>query len=80
MIALTGMFFQDRPACSTWGNWALPTASLLRAFETELVVQDTASSFDPAGFYVEGKENFKHQRQTEVKHGCLSMRAVMGFI
>ena len=39
MMAIIGMFFQDGLTGSAWGDWALYTASPLRAFESELGVQ-----------------------------------------
>ena len=40
MMAIIGMFFQDGLTGSAWGDWALYTGSPLRAFESELGVQD----------------------------------------
>ena len=37
--------------------------------------------WDPAGFTADGSvENFKRRRQTELKHGRISMLATMGYI
>ena len=37
--------------------------------------------WDPAGFTADGSvENFKRRRQTELKHGRISMLATMGFL
>merc|ERR1712174_103676 len=75
MMAIIGMFFQDGLTGSAWGDWALYTASPLRAFENELGVQD------PAGFWADGNvENFQRRRQTELKHGRVAMLATMGYI
>ena len=74
-------FFQDGLTGSAWGDWANYTASPLRAFENELGVQDPVGFFDPAGFTADGSvENFKRRRQTELKHGRISMLATMGYI
>ena len=63
------------------GRWANYTASPLRAFENELGVQDPVGFWDPAGFTADGSvENFKRRRQTELKHGRISMLATMGYI
>eukprot|EP00975_Prorocentrum_lima_P071700 12939202-Prorocentrum_lima.AAC.1 len=35
-MAILGMFAQEGPIGSAWGDWAQFTASLLRAFEYEL--------------------------------------------
>merc|ERR1712039_431789 len=81
MMAIIGMFFQDGLTGSAWGDWALYTASPLRAFENELGVQDPVGFWDPAGFATDGNmENFARRRQTELKHGRVSMLATMGYI
>merc|ERR1712203_1236199 len=81
MMAIIGMFFQDGLTGSAWGDWALYTASPLRAFENELGVQDPVGFWDPAGFAADGNmENFQRRRQTELKHGRISMLATMGYI
>merc|ERR1712084_211573 len=74
-------FFQDGLTGSAWGDWALYTGSPLRAFESELGVQDPVGFWDPAGFTADGStENFARRRQTELKHGRVSMLATMGYI
>jgi len=81
MMAIIGMFFQDGLTGSAWGDWSLYTASPLRAFENELGVQDPVGFWDPAGFTADGNvENFRRRRQTETKHGRVSMLATMGYI
>merc|ERR1712226_1077538 len=81
MMAIIGMFFQDGLTGSAWGDWSLYTASPLRAFENELGVQDPVGFWDPAGFAADGNmENFQRRRQTELKHGRISMLATMGYI
>merc|ERR1712087_411492 len=80
-MAIIGMFFQDGLTGSAWGDWSLYTASPLRAFENELGVQDPVGLWDPAGFTADGSvENFARRRQTELKHGRVSMLATMGYI
>ena len=74
-------FRQDGLTGSAWGDWANYTASPLRAFENELGVQAPTGFWDPAGFTADGSvENFKRRRQTELKHGRISMLATMGYI
>merc|ERR1712224_672464 len=81
MVAILGMFFQDGLTGSAWGDWALYTASPLRAFESELGVQAPVGFWDPAGFCEDGDAaNFARRRQTELKHGRISMLATMGYI
>jgi len=81
MMAIIGMFFQDGLTGSAWGDWALYTASPLRAFENELGVQAPLGFWDPIGYTADGNaENFKRRRQTELKHGRISMLATMGYI
>merc|ERR1711939_1174096 len=81
MVAIIGMFFQDGLTGSAWGDWATYTGSPLRAFESELGVQEPVGFWDPAGFTADGStENFARRRQTELKHGRISMLATMGYI
>merc|ERR1719188_2720318 len=81
MVAIIGMFFQDGLTGSAWGSWELYTDSPLRAFQDELGVQDPVGFWDPAGFASDGNaENFARRRQTELKHGRVSMLATMGYI
>ncbi|CAE8626494.1 unnamed protein product, partial [Polarella glacialis] len=52
-----------------------------RAFESEFGVQAPVGFWDPAGFTADGSvENFNRRRQTEIKHGRISMLATMGYI
>ena len=75
------IFWQDGLTGSAWGDWANYTASPLRAFENELGVQAPTGFWDPAGFTADGSvENFQRRRQTELKHGRISMLATMGYI
>merc|ERR1711988_477940 len=81
MMAIIGMFYQDGLTGSAWGDWELYTGSPLRAFENEMGVQDPVGFWDPAGFTSDGSvENFARRRQTEIKHGRVSMLATMGYI
>ncbi|CAK0879636.1 unnamed protein product [Prorocentrum cordatum] len=81
MMAIIGMFFQDGLTGSAWGDWALYTASPLRAFESELGVQAPVGFWDPVGFTKDGDAAaFKRRRETEIKHGRISMLATMGYI
>ena len=44
-------------------------------------MQAPTGFWDPAGFTADGSvENFKRRRQTELKHGRISMLATMGYI
>ena len=68
------MFEKQNTHSEAWGDWALYTASPLRAFENELGVQAPVGFWDPAGFTADGNsENFARRRQTELKHGRISM-------
>merc|ERR1711933_478116 len=81
MVAIIGMFFQDGLTGGAWGDWALYTASPLRAFEGELGVQAPVGFWDPAGFCSDGDADvFKRRRTTELKHGRVSMIACLGYI
>merc|ERR1712157_370100 len=81
MMAIMGMFFQDGLTGSAWGDWASYTDSPLRAFENELGVQAPLGFWDPLGYTKDGNvENFQRRRQTELKHGRISMLATMGYM
>merc|ERR1711904_235064 len=81
MVAIIGMFFQDGLTGSAWGDWALYTDSPLRAFESELGVQAPVGYWDPAGLSKDGDvPTFKRFRETEIKHGRVSMIACIGYI
>merc|ERR1719414_1784634 len=81
MMAIIGMFFQDGLTGSAWGDWALYTASPLRAFESEMGVQAPVGFWDPAGLCKDGDADaFKRRRVTEIKHGRVSMFACLGYI
>merc|ERR1712186_307457 len=81
MVAIIGMFFQDGLTGSAWGDWAVYTASPLRAFESELGVQEPVGFWDPAGFTSNGDvTSFRRRRTVELKHGRISMLATMGYI
>jgi len=54
---------------------------VMRAFENELGVQAPVGFWDPVGFTADGDvEAFQRRRQTEIKHGRISMLATMGYI
>ena len=75
------MFFQDGLVGNAWGDWALCTDSPLRAFESELGVQDPVGFWDPLGFTKDGDvSSFKCRRTVELKHGRVSMLATIGYI
>eukprot|EP00438_Fugacium_kawagutii_P030864 Skav215438 [mRNA] locus=scaffold745:298483:311347:- [translate_table: standard] len=81
-LAMTGAAVA---ALSTAGRKVLgnvkPHMVTMMAFENELGVQAPVGFWDPAGFTADGSvENFKRRRQTELKHGRISMLATMGYI
>merc|ERR1712156_603327 len=81
MVAIIGMFFQDGLTGSAWGDWSVYTASPLRAFESELGVQDPVGFWDPLGLATDGNvQTFNRRRTIECKHGRVSMLACMGYI
>merc|ERR1719189_1054769 len=81
MMAIIGMFFQDGLTGSAWGDWASYTDSPLRAFESELGVQEPVGFWDPLGLSADGDSaTFLRRRETEIKHGRISMLATMGYI
>ena len=72
---------QDGLTGSAFGDFAIKQGSAWLAFENELGVQAPVGFWDPAGFTADGSvENFKRRRQTELKHGRISMLATMGYI
>jgi len=93
MVAIIGMFFQDGLTGSAWGDWALYTASPLRAAAAEdappppppfdpakeIGAMDPLGYFDPAGFSKVGdKEGFRNLRVAELKHARVAMMAALG--
>ena len=64
------------------GGEALVRFSCTRAFALSRAIALTRPDFwDPAGLSSDGSvENFKRRRQTELKHGRISMLATMGYI
>merc|ERR1719305_1503102 len=81
MMAIIGMFFQDGLTGSAWGDWSVYTAAPLRAFESELGVQDPVGFWDPLGLSTDGNlQTFNRRRAIEFKHGRISMLACMGYI
>merc|ERR1712139_584833 len=81
MVAIIGMFFQDGLTGAAWGDWSLYTASPLRAFESELGVQEPVGFWDPLGFTADGDvASFKRRRSVEIKHGRICMLATMGYM
>merc|ERR1712187_897357 len=66
---------------SPWGDWSLYADSPLRAFESELGVQAPVGYWDPLGLSKDGDmETFRRRRETEIKHGRVSMIATIGYI
>mmetsp|Transcript_62137 Transcript_62137/g.138732 ORF Transcript_62137/g.138732 Transcript_62137/m.138732 type:complete len:458 (-) Transcript_62137:218-1591(-) len=93
MMAIIGMFFQDGLTGSAWGDWALYTASPLRAeaeeapkpppFDpaTQVGAMAPLGFFDPAGFSKVGdKDGFQSLRAAEIKHGRVAMMAALGAV
>jgi len=83
MMAIIGMFYQDGLTGSAWGDWDLYTGSPLRggAFENELGVQSPFGYWDPLGLAADGDvERFRRRRETEIKHGRISMLATLGYM
>merc|ERR1719249_640985 len=81
MMAIIGMFFQDGLTGSAWGDWSNYTDSPLRAFENELGVQAPVGFWDPVGYTRDGNADvFRRRRESEIKHGRISMFACIGYI
>jgi Chlorophyll A-B binding protein len=57
------------------------TTSLSMAFESELGAQDPLGFWDPLGLVADGdQEKFDRLRYVEIKHGRISMLAVVGYL
>jgi len=81
MMAIIGMFYQDGLTGSAWGDWANYADSPMRAFESELGVQAPVGFWDPLGLAADGDvDTFNRRRESEIKHGRISMLATMGYI
>merc|ERR1711897_124427 len=82
MFAIMGMFFQDGLTGSAWGDWSnYFDVDALKAFENELGVQAPVGFWDPLGLAKDGDvDTFKRRRESELKHGRISMLATMGYI
>merc|ERR1711904_650964 len=81
MMAIIGKIFQDGLTGAAWGDWSLYTASPLRAFESELGVQEPVGFWDPLGFSTDGDAAaFKRRRAAEIKHGRICMYATVGYM
>jgi len=81
MMAIIGMFYQDGLTGSAWGDWELYTDSPLRAFENELGVQEPVGFWDPLRYTLDGDVTaFRRRRESEIKHGRISMIACIGYI
>jgi len=88
MMAIIGMFYQDGLTGSAWGDWSLYTDSPLRAFNPAREAGVSAplgepgiSYWDPAGFCDDVDEDkFRFYRTAELKHGRVSMLALIGLI
>merc|ERR1719229_961202 len=77
MVAIMGMLFQNGTVGSTGPEMWLPGA----AFEGELGVQAPFGFWDPLGYCASGDtEEFRRRRETELKHGRVSMIATIGYI
>merc|ERR1712190_86514 len=80
MTAIIMLFFQDGLTGSAWGDGPVVNY-IVRAFENELGVQAPVGFWDPVGFTLDRSvENFQRRRQTELKHGRVSMLACMGYM
>jgi len=57
------------------------SSSALKAFEDELGAQPPIGFFDPLGLVADGdQEKFERLRYVEIKHGRISMLAVVGYL
>ena len=72
LIAAAAAFAPAKQAAKT---------TTLKAFEDELGAQPPLGFFDPLGLVADGnQENFDRLRYVEIKHGRISMLAVVGYL
>ena len=72
LIASAAAFAPAKQAAST---------TSLASFENELGAQDPLGFFDPLGMVADGdQEKFDRLRYVEIKHGRISMLAVVGYL
>jgi hypothetical protein len=72
LIASAAAFAPAQQAAST---------TSLKSFENELGAQDPLGFFDPLGMVADGdQEKFDRLRYVEIKHGRISMLAVVGYL
>jgi len=77
MVAIMGMVSQNGMVGTTGPEMWVPGG----AFEDELGVQPPVGFWDPLGFTKDGDaEDFRRRRETELKHGRVSMFATMGYL
>lgn len=77
MVAIMGMLFQNGTVGSTGPEMWLASG----AFEGELGVQPPLGFWDPAGLAKSGDAGeFRRRRESELKHGRISMAACIGYI
>merc|ERR1719313_3020769 len=96
MVAIIGMFFQDGLTGTARGDWALYTASPLRAaaaadapaagdFSNELGACPPLGFWDPLGLAKadtpqQAVVQFRRRRAVELQHGRVCMYACIGYI
>mmetsp|Transcript_66494 Transcript_66494/g.194576 ORF Transcript_66494/g.194576 Transcript_66494/m.194576 type:complete len:277 (-) Transcript_66494:136-966(-) len=79
--AATAVALHRRPAAAQQAQCNKRQLVSLAAFENELGVQAPVGFWDPLGLSSDGDVAvFKRRRETEIKHGRVSMLATMGYI
>lgn len=77
MFAIMGMMFQNGVTGTTGPEMWVPAG----AFEAEAGVQAPVGFWDPLGYSKDGNTDaFLRRRETEIKHGRVSMYATIGYI
>merc|ERR1719384_2536899 len=77
MFSIMGMLVQNGVTGTTGPEMWLPSG----AFESELGVQAPVGYWDPLGLGKDGDaEVFRRRRESEIKHGRISMIATIGFM
>jgi len=79
-MAIISMFFQDGLTGSAWGDWALCTASPPARFRAGARCAGAVEPLGPTGLHERQQRRYlQRRRETEIKHGRVSMCATMGY-
>ena len=86
VFSMTSIFFFSASFCSAFNGAALttsakPSSAMKMSFESEIGAQPPLGFWDPLGLLNDAdQERFERLRYVEIKHGRISMLAVLGHI